>query len=197
MEQEGALEIQRCLLLVRHSIPLVQPSVSSREWQLSPDGQKRCVALAHRLARYAPLHLVASAEAKAIETARLVAEQMGKPFAVAEGLHEHDRSNVGYLGNEEWDSAIRRLFAEPNRLVLGRETATEAHQRFATAIKRVQEESTDGTLVVFSHGTVISLFAAHLMASDAFDLWSRLKMPAFVVIGLPHWRVEAVITEVM
>jgi broad specificity phosphatase PhoE len=42
----------------------------------------------------------------------------------------------------------------------------------------------DKTLVVVTHGTVISLFVSRLTGSSDLELWNRLGLPSFVAIDL-------------
>src|SRR5579884_1059252 len=122
------------LVLVKHSLPHIVPDVPARQWQLAEEGRRRCRPLAERLAHYRPAVITASSEPKALETARLVAAHLGVPYRMAEGLHEHDRENVGFLGEQEFDAAVAHFFARPDELVLGRETAARARRRFAAAV---------------------------------------------------------------
>ncbi len=118
------------LLLVKHSLPEVLPTIPASQWRLSPVGRVRCEALAERLASYVPDIVISSLEPKAVETAQLVARQMDKPCRAAEGLHEHDRTGVEFLGREKFESTVHKFFECPDKLVMGRETARQARERF-------------------------------------------------------------------
>lgn len=128
----------RTLLLVKHSLPEVLPGVPAERWRLGEEGRRRCKPLAARLAPYEPTVIVASAEPKATETAVLVANELHRPVETVEGLHEHDRGNEPYFPTTaEWEAAVATFFARPEELVLGRETAVEARDRFARAVAEV------------------------------------------------------------
>lgn len=123
------------LILVKHSLPEIVPAMPASQWRLSETGRLKCSILAGRLAVHHPDVVVASSEPKAAETGQIIANLLGRPFATAEELHEHDRGNVGFLSGEHFEAAIARFFENPQSLVLGRETADQAHQRFAAAIE--------------------------------------------------------------
>ena len=53
---------ERLLILVRHSLPAVDPEVPSATWPLSAEGRERCVTLAERLAEYDLNVIVTSSE---------------------------------------------------------------------------------------------------------------------------------------
>lgn len=177
----------RKLMLVRHSLPEILPAVPARGWRLSDEGRRRCTALAKQLAAYDPQLLVTSTEHKAVETAAIVAQALGKLYEQAEGLHEHLRPDIGYLGRDQFEAAVSRFFREPAQLVFGDETADQAYSRFAQALNAVIAARSDQNLAVFTHGTVISLFASRAAGIDPFPFWKQLSLPAFVVLSLPDF----------
>ena len=91
------------------------------------------------------------------------------------------------------------FFRRPGELVLGRESADQALARFDEAVGRVVAGRPDGgNVAVVSHGTVIALFVARHggRGGRGFDLWRRLGLPSFVVMGAPGYGVEAVVDSV-
>ena len=148
------------LILIKHSAPQVVLGISPQDWVLSTEGQKRCPALARRLQPYQPSILYHSREAKAVETANLLASQLGIGHEPAGDLHEHDRSNVPHLRSSEFVSMMELLFRRPDELVLGLETATAALHRFEQSLSAILAKYPDQTIAVVSHGTVIALWLA-------------------------------------
>jgi len=204
----------RLLVLVKHAWPRIDRARPARSWPLSDRGRAQAAALAEELRALAPRRVVASREPKAADTGRLLAQAWRCPFALAEGLHEHDREGVGYLPEDAFRAAVARFFAEPERRVLGRESAREAATRFAAAVDAVldgggpsrealgargvagapthaadaaagtHEDAPDVTVVV-AHGTVISLFLADRCGVDGFATWSVLALPAYAAVAAP------------
>jgi broad specificity phosphatase PhoE len=177
----------RYLILVRHSLPNVVPNTPGRFWQLSAEGRARCRFLAAQLAGYQPASIVASMEPKATETAALLSTYLHLPYEAIEGLHEHERDNVPYLGKVKWEETISAFFARPDELVFGSETATQALQRFTGAVQKVLQQHTEGNIVIVTHGTVITLFTAHHANIQPFPFWLSLDTPAFSVWSLPSY----------
>ena len=66
----------RNLILIKHSMPQIDATLPSNQWQLSAVGEKRCEALANALTTYAPFRLFSSKEPKAVATADAVARQL-------------------------------------------------------------------------------------------------------------------------
>jgi broad specificity phosphatase PhoE len=174
----------RRLILVKHSHPEIVPDIPAAGWRLSVAGRRSSLALAERLAAYQPSAIVASREPKANETAQIVAQRLGLHHTTAEGLHEHDRSNVGWSSAAEFAAAVEQFFAHPSALVFGRETADQAGERFTRAVDQAITAHPIGNLVVVAHGTVITLFVAARAGVEPLPLWRRLGLPSFVALSL-------------
>ena len=188
--ESPALEEDRVrnLILVKHALPEIVPHLPARQWRLSEEGRRRCSTLADRLAPYQPALIASSGEYKAVETAQIVANALGKPFEIADGLHEHDRSSVVFLSRQEFESAVAHLFEQPEALVFGGETASQAQNRFKKAVESLLAKYPEGSIAIVAHGTVIALFVAGCAGIDPFPFWQRLSLPSFVVLSLPDLK---------
>jgi broad specificity phosphatase PhoE len=189
----------RHLILVKHAMPQVDVETPAHEWRLHPEGVVAAGALAERLvsAGYAPTRIVASLEPKATQTGSIIAERLRLRFATADGLHEHDRRAAGFLGRAEFAARMRDLFAHPDSVVFGNESASAALTRFAAAVDRViAEETGDGDVVIVSHGTVMSLFIAKRSRVDPTELWSTLGLPSYVTLELPNFRIIEIVATI-
>lgn len=167
------------LILVRHSAVVQQPNVPSHEWRLSAHGRSLAAHLAPELLPHAPTRIITSEEPKAIETGQLMAKTLNLPWHTASGLQEHDRRGAPYLATpEEFETAVARFFAHPNQLVFGNETANEALTRMKTAVAAQQAIYPHDTLVLVTHGTVLTLFFCHHNPHlDPFTFWRSLTLP--------------------
>ncbi len=174
--------MSRSLILVKHSLPALEPGVPSCEWLLSEVGRARCIPLAERLAAYRAAVVVASPEPKATETGQIVAARLDLPMEVIAGLHENDRTGLGWLGSAELEATIARFFAQPERRSMGNETAVGA-----VCARHPYE-----TIVVVAHGAVITLFISRLTGQEPFPLWKRLGLPSFIVLSLPDHTVRTI-----
>ena len=186
----------RHLILVKHSHPEIVTTVPAARWRLSDAGRRRCTALAECLAAYRPAAILASREPKAEETAQIAAECLGLRHTTAAGLHEHDRSNVGWSSEAAFEAAVARFFAHPSELVFGRETARQANARFAAAVDAVVAAHPHGNLVVVAHGTVITLLVAARTGAEPLLLWRRLGLPSFVVLALPDMAIMEIVEQI-
>ena len=184
------------LVLVRHSKPEIEPDRPASAWKLDEVGRRRSELLAARLRDFSPAVVWSSKEPKAVETAEFVSAALAVPAQTADGLEEHHRDGVPYFDTQsEFEAAVEQLFDEPDRLVLGTETAEQALRRFTAAIDRVIEVGHADNIVV-THGTVMTLYLAAVGGVEPKRLWRRLGLPSFVVLGLPDLDVHCVVESV-
>ena len=171
-------------------------TLPANQWHLSEEGRLRCQVLAQKLAIYQLDVIVSSIEPKAIETAQLLASHLGKPLEVAEGLHEHDRSKVGFLEKERFEAAVAHFFSHPEALVLGNETADQAHRRFSQGVAGVLARYPSANVALITHGTVMSLFVSRLTALEPFSLWKQLGLPSWIILSHPGFELMGVIKSI-
>jgi broad specificity phosphatase PhoE len=185
----------RQLILIKHARPQVDPAVPAEAWTLGPEGREGAARLAARLSGYSFNPLFTSAEPKAAETAQIIGHELARPVEQVPGLPEHDRRNVPHMESREFISMMALFFSQPDRLVLGNETADEAHARFEAAVEGVITKAS-GDVAIVSHGTVIALFAQRRAQQEPFALWRRMGLPSFMIFEIPTWRVAEVCERV-
>jgi broad specificity phosphatase PhoE len=179
------------LILIKHAAPQIDPTTPSANWQLSDAGRLAGEALADRIAAHKPVRIVTSVEPKAAETGAILARKLDVPTETIVDLHEHDRSNVPHLPTREFISLVELFFRKPLKLVLGKETAADALDRFAPVVEGLAAEATE-TIAVVAHGTVISLLLEDRCGLDPFQTWRAMGLPSYVVIDTGErddWRV--------
>ena len=174
-------------------MPEIEPDKPASAWNLGEVGRRRSMLLAVRLRKFNPALVWSSREPKAIETAEIVANDLGVPVKIADGLEEHHRENVPFLpSKEEFEEAVERFFRCPDLLVLGTETAEQSRERFSDAIHKVIDAGQDDIIVV-THGTVISLYSANVAGVQTMEFWRRLGLPSYVVLAVPDMRIQSVV----
>ena len=134
--------------------------------------------------------MVSSEEPKAVETAEIAAGRLGVACSVYPGLHEHDRTDVPFLGDEEFGWAARSFFERPDEVVWGNETARQAESRFESAVRNVLDEREERVVAIVAHGTVISLLVARYNDLDAYALWRSLGLPSFCVLSAEEFQLR-------
>lgn len=184
------------VVLAKHALPILDASRPPREWRLTPDGDRQSKRLAAALQRFAPLRLVASPEPKARRTAEIAAAELGVSCTTIAGLEEIDRPALPIMTASEHERVNARLFTDFDRPVIGCESARDARDRFTAAVVRELQRTTEDSLAVVAHGTVIALLVSAHNPVDAFDLWKRLQCPSFVVLDVPRLSLLEVVAQV-
>lgn len=170
------------LILVKHAPPEISPQVISHRWVLAEEGRRRCDWLADELRAHGVSRLCSSLEPKALETAALVAVQMGLAVEPCRDLQENDRTELGFVGPDQLRRRLHEFFAQPERTIIGNETANDALRRFARSIRNIISKGHGEASAIVTHGTVLSLFVAHHNTIAPYDLWSSLGLPSYLVL---------------
>ena len=172
------------VVLVKHSLPEIRENVPAREWNLSENGKARASTLAEALRKYQCEAIYSSIEPKALQTANILGDELVLNVQVVDGLHEHDRSRSPFYSKSEFESLVRRFFAQPDDLIFGSETAYQTLVRFRSALEPLLTFKNDENKIVVCHGAVISLYASWLTDCDGFQLWQELGLPSFVALDV-------------
>ena len=177
------------LILVRHALPHIAPDIPASHWALSDEGRQGAEHLAPLLKAYQPQRIITSTEKKAMQTGQIIAEQLGIGCATAPDLHEHDRRNERFeVSRAVFEQRVRDFFAQPDELIFGTETASDAYNRFALAVQNELNTNPGETLAIVTHGTTMTLFTAYHNDIIAFDFWKQLQQPDFKVYTLPDFQ---------
>ena len=170
------------VILVKHAQPVLDATRPAREWQLGAEGLAQAHRLAAALRPFLPLRVVSSPERKAVRTSEVIAGELAVALTIVDDLRELDRRVLPILPSEEHEALNERLFLEFDRAVLGTESARAALDRFDRAVRDLVKTRDARTLVIISHGTVISLLVSAHNAIDPLEFWKALKCSSFVVL---------------
>lgn len=178
------------VVLVRHAPSHPQADVPASRWELQAGAGESIRRLACSLRPLGLDLVMASTEPKAVATGRRLARHLALPFASAPRLHEHERGNLPLLDEDAWQGTLRRFFGHPDVLVFGRETATEARERFGAGLRIAFERNPVTRPAVVAHGTVMSLLVAGPSGLDPYELWRDLRMPEAWVVRWPEMTLQ-------
>ena len=105
----------------------IDPAKPIPDWSLNATGAARVPALAADPGALAQTRrIISSNEAKALGTARPLAEALGAALEIRAAMHENDRSATGFLPPAEFEAVADQFFAHPAESVRGWETAQNA-----------------------------------------------------------------------
>jgi broad specificity phosphatase PhoE len=185
------------LILVRHAAPAMDACVAPNQWPLSETGRHSVRALARALAPFWPAALVSSREAKAAETAALLARALDTRYTTAPGLQEHSRASLGWVGEADFQAGVAALFARPAEVVFGDESADRAFERFRAAVNDVLDLFPEQNIALVSHGIVMTLLITRSQTDpDPLAFWQRLGLPSVAVLNRPNLALEQLIEKV-
>jgi alpha-ribazole phosphatase len=159
------------LVLVRHAE--TEESARGRcygslDVGLSGVGKTQCARLAQGLAAQRLAAVVSSPRARALETARAIAEPHGLDVSADADLQELDFGELEGRTYDEIAESMPELYSEwmthPTRVRFpGGESYTELRRRSLGAIATLRSELADGTAVVVTHGGVIRAVLADVL----------------------------------
>lgn len=159
------------VVYLTHPEVVIDPNVPTPDWGLSPTGAARVEALAARLPD-PPMHVVSSAERKALETAWPLAARLGTPVEIRPAMHENDRSATGFLPGPEFEAVADAFFAAPETSVRGWETAAAAQSRVLSEVDAVLAK-TRGPVLFTGHGAVGTLLYCALAGIPIDRRWDQ------------------------
>ncbi|WP_040493464.1 histidine phosphatase family protein [Ilumatobacter nonamiensis] len=133
-------------------------------WGLSALGRRRALAMLDQQWVGSIGRIISSSETKALETADLIAAQLGLSVEVRPESGEIDRSSTGFVEPERHELLADRFFAEPDSSMEGWERAVDAQRRIVGVMRDVVE-ARDGRddVAVVGHGAVGTLLMCHLV----------------------------------
>ncbi|TBB53114.1 histidine phosphatase family protein [Rhizobium ruizarguesonis] len=177
------------IVLVRHSIPSIEVDRPSIDWSLSVAGKAAAIELAKYLSGFRVTEILSSPEKKAHQTAASIADRLALPICLDSDLREHGRSKVGYLARTDFEAGITRLLEHPHQLTFGDESADAVFNRMAQAVARARGAQPSGDLMIVTHGTAMSIYAARVLRGDPLVFWRSLSMPTAVVLNANEMKV--------
>ncbi|MDE2868135.1 MAG: histidine phosphatase family protein [Chloroflexota bacterium] len=168
--------------------------MSYRDWPLSDEGRRLAARAAEYVAGFNPRLICSSDERKASDTAKIIARHCSLAVNVVPDLREHDRTGVKWRDAATRQQELQALFANPDDVVFGRESGSQALQRLTAAIDRVTTR-TFGPWVLVTHGTVMALYLARLTDRAALEIWSQLGLPAVAAVDCRNRRLVELVAD--
>lgn len=153
------------LRYITHPNVDVDPDVDVTSWSLSDIGRHRAAAMLAQPWVSSITRVVSSDETKALETAQILADNLGLAVEVREGCGENDRTATGFVPPEEFEVLADAFFADPETSTQGWERAVDAQQRVVKNLADLLGSSGregEGDVAVIGHGAVGTLWYCHL-----------------------------------
>jgi broad specificity phosphatase PhoE len=179
--------------LVRHASPAVRPGTRPSTWQLSERGIEEARSLADIAGGWGLTVIYSSVEAKASATAAVIADPLGLPVRLVEGLEEQ-RWDAWTENADEFNENVRRILERPDESIAGSEPAATAAQRFDAALRMLLPGG--GPLAVVSHGRVLTAWLDSVLTLESpYDAWRAIPMPGYALIEVGEGNRVRMLTE--
>lgn len=150
------------LRYVSHPNVVIDPAVLVPQWGLSDLGRRRAQQLHQQPWLAGVQRIVASAETKAQDTAKIIATHVGLEIETRPATGETDRTSTGFVPEERHDELARRYFAEPEVSADGWERSVDSQRRIVDATADLVASTNRQETVVVGHGGVGTLLLCHL-----------------------------------
>lgn len=122
--------------------------------------------------------VVSSAYTRAVQTVEGIAAKKGLHVQSYEGLIEKRIKGLDYqLPNQELLDAIKRSFEDEEYCLPGGETLSTAQERSIPIIKELLATYAGGTIVLGTHGTIMTVILNYFDDRYAFDYWKSTTKP--------------------
>ena len=176
------------LLLVRHGVTAysVQHRFAGRsDLELTPDGEQQARLAAGRIARLGPVDaVICSPLRRTRQTAQQIADRLGLPVAVEDGMVEADFGDWdGYTYDEvhqRWPEALARWLADPAVAPPSGESFEAVTRRVRRARDRILAGHAGKTVVVVSHVSPIKILVQLALDAPASAMYRMYLAPASV-----------------
>lgn len=178
------------LLLVRHGVTAY--SVDRRfagrsDLELTADGEQQARQAAGRVARLGPVQAVISSPLRRTrQTAQQIADRLGLPVLVEDGLVETDfgdwDGSTYAEVSERWPDELRRWLADPAVAPPSGESFEAVTRRVRRARDRILAKHAGTTVVVVSHVTPIKVLVRLALDAPVTALHRMFLAPASVSV---------------
>jgi broad specificity phosphatase PhoE len=176
------------LILIRHAAPVQDPNVPPPQWPLSDEGRAATRALAARLKHLTPVAAVASPEVKALETVRILAEDLGLEVGADPAFAELHRPKWPFSDTATFEARVARLLENPHLSIEGAEPAGEAAARFSEGLFRHAARP----LMVGTHGTILAAYLGLQTGRHDAELWKSLRLPEALILDAESRVIERI-----
>jgi 2,3-bisphosphoglycerate-dependent phosphoglycerate mutase len=176
------------LYIVRHAQVAVDPNSPAHLWPLSEAGKRAAEELAARENWDDVYRVYHSPEPKAEQTAQIIAKRLKVGTAREEDLREL-HADLGFLPAEQFHARVAAYlsgYVDP-----AFENYDSAVARIDACVKRIAREAGGRSVVVVSHGRILTAFFSKLLGRRLTgEEWRSIKLPDLSVIDLATWKVE-------
>jgi len=170
-------------VFLRHAATKKDGDIPVSEWVLTEEGEKCALRLLEVEYLLDFDVIITSTEKKAYQTAKPLADNLGKEIIQIKELSELDRDSGELMTKEEYDNMKVKIFEDMNYTDFGWETCNHALDRFKKAVDEIEEKYDGKKILIVAHGTVMTLYFVFLQ-KKLDSLMERWKGLGFCDYGI-------------
>ena len=166
-------------ILIRHAeaVPPTEGTgaESERDRPLTERGARDAETLAEHLAQLRPTHVYSSPYRRAIQTVAPIARRNDLEVELIEDLRERLLSPKPV---PDFREQLQRCWCDFDYAILDGESNRIAQARVVRVFKDLQRRHSEGTIVIGSHGNLVSLALHALDPKVGYAFWNAMPTPA-------------------
>jgi len=171
------------IIFLRHAKTKVDKALPIADWFLTDGGVEHAEEVSSDPIFDNVDLIFASAERKAVDTAKPIAERLNKEIIQVENLGEIKRPNAEKITLEEYKRLKSVVFSDFDKSESGWETVNHTLNRFSKAVEEIDKKYENKVILIVAHGTVMSLYFANVQGKMN-ELFSRWKSLGFCEWGI-------------
>ena len=182
------------IIFLRHAETNVDPSLPAHVWSISEEGIRKTRELAKSSVFAEVQGIIHSSEWKARQTADVLAESLRVDLYELPEFDELHRQGEPLLSNRDYRLHVRETLTDWEHSHHGWESGRDALQRISEGVKRIGIMFYDKTILVVSHGIVMSLYFSRLrnLQSIAFERWTQMPFLAWGLVKDRHILIDII-----
>ncbi|MCJ8010871.1 histidine phosphatase family protein [Paenibacillus sp. KQZ6P-2] len=172
-----AKKLQTVVYMVRHAESQYVPGLE-RERGLSDRGCEDALKVKDIFRSEIIDVFFSSAYRRALQTLEAVAREAGRGITLIEDLRERTlASDDFHVPSEDFFSCKKRLYEDFEYALPGGESSSEAQSRGVQAFLRLLDAHQNNTIVVGTHGDIMTLIMNYFDPAYDFEFWRSTSMP--------------------
>ena len=168
---------------LRHAETKVDKDIPVSKWVLSASGEEQAKQRAAEGVFDDADIIFSSNEEKAYQTAKPIAEKLGKTIIRFSEINELHRDKGPFMKQEDYEDSIKYCSEHLSESINNWEMAGHALERFAKKIEGLDKQHNNLKILVVGHGFTINMYFAKLL--NALDnVYARINTNTFADWGI-------------
>lgn len=148
---------------LRHEATKIDSTILVSKWQLSKIGEENAKKLARQDFFDDVDFIFSSTEEKAYQTAKPIADKLGKKIIQLREISELDRDKGGFMQMEDFEKTLKQSLEHLDVSTNNWESATHALERFSKKVDEIDKQYENKKILIVGHGITINLYFAKLL----------------------------------